>query len=123
VKFLVDNAVSPAVSAALGRAGHDSVHVRQLGLHDAADEVVLDTAIREARILVSADTDFGALLVFRAAAAPSVVLFRHGAEHHPERQAALLLSNLDRLAEHLHAGALITIEPTRIRVRQLPLGP
>ncbi len=51
-----------------------------------------------------------------------MILFRHGAERAPDRQAALLLCCLVDLEAHLLAGALVTIEPTRIRIRQLPFA-
>lgn len=122
MKFLIDNAVSPQVSAALRDAGHDSVHVRDLAMQAAPDGVVFELAEKEGRIVVSADTDFGTLLALRGVLRPSVILFRHGAERDPERQAALLLSSLVDLEAHLLAGAMVTIEPTRIRIRQLPFA-
>lgn len=122
MKFLIDNAVSPQVSAALCDAGHDSVHVRDLAMQAAPDEAVFELAEKEGRVVVSADTDFGTLLALRGVARPSVILFRHGAERDPDRQAALLLSSLVDLEAHLLVGALATIEPTRIRIRQLPFA-
>lgn len=97
------------------------MHVRNLGLAKAEDDVIFDRAASEARILVSADTDFGTLLAMRASSKPSVILFRHGAEHRPLLQVDLLRDNLPTLVESLEAGAIVTIEPTRIRVRLLPL--
>jgi predicted nuclease of predicted toxin-antitoxin system len=73
VKFLIDNALSPAVGEALAAAEHDAVHVRSLQLHAASDEEIFDLAAQEGRVVVSADTDFGTLLAIRKSASPSVI--------------------------------------------------
>lgn len=122
MRFLIDNAISPLVSRALLDAGHDSVHARDLGIQADPDDRVFARAVAESRILVSADTDFAALLAVRASKEPSVILFRHGAEHRPALQVQILLANLDALAEDLTNGALVTIEPSRIRIRRLPIA-
>ena len=57
MKFLIDNAISPEVSALLREAGHDAVHVRDRGLASATDVEVIELAVAEDRIIVSADTD------------------------------------------------------------------
>lgn len=123
MRFLIDNALSPVVSEELNRAGHDAVHVRELGLQAASDQEIFDHATQDGRIIVSADTDFGTLLAARKQTAPSVILFRHGSQHRPADQAALLKANLPQLADALETGSIVVIEPERIRLRTLPIAP
>ena len=73
------------------------------------------------RILVSEDTDFGALLAGSGADAPSFMLIRGAEPVTPEEQARLLLANIPAVAEELAAGAVVVLARGRLRVRSLPL--
>ena len=76
MKFLIDNNLSPLLAEGLKAAGHDAVHLRDLGRQAAPDPAVLQRAQVDERVLVSADTDFGGLLSRSRATGPSVLLIR-----------------------------------------------
>jgi predicted nuclease of predicted toxin-antitoxin system len=122
VKFLIDNALSPRVALGLAEAGYEAEHVRDLGLQHAPDLEIFDKALVEGLTLVSADTDFAALLALRHEEKPSVVLFRRGVERHPDRQVEILLRNLENLRSAIEKGCVAVIEEDRIRVRYLPIS-
>lgn len=65
MKFLIDQNRSPRLAELLRADGHDAVHTLELGLERIPDDELLALAASEARIIVSGDTDFGALLALR----------------------------------------------------------
>lgn len=122
MRFLVDNALSPQFAEALRLTGLDAAHVRVYGLQKSSDAEISDRALSEDRVLISADTDFGALLSSYGGKRPSVVLFRRGIERQPEKQTSVFLANFTLLERDLSKGSIVVIEQTRIRIKRLPLG-
>jgi predicted nuclease of predicted toxin-antitoxin system len=76
LKFLVDNALPPRLAELLQAAGHDAVHVREYGMQAAQDAEILTKALHEIRIVVSADSDFGAILAAQERSGRRLFLFR-----------------------------------------------
>ena len=75
----------------------------------------------EQRVLVSADTDFGALLSRSGAKFPSVLLVRRPVGRRAAEQAATILANLPTVAEDLEAGAIVVLTDEWVRIRRRPM--
>ena len=67
MRFLIDNALPPRLADLFVAAGHDAVHVRAYAMQAARDEEILARALTEDRIVVSADSDFSAILAAQEA--------------------------------------------------------
>ena len=80
MKFLVDKNRSPRLAQLLREARHDAVHTLERRLEHADDDVLVDLARDEQRIVISGDTDVGALLALTRQKSPSVIFFR--SRHH-----------------------------------------
>ncbi|HUY52734.1 MAG TPA: DUF5615 family PIN-like protein [Streptosporangiaceae bacterium] len=122
MRFLIDNNLSPLLADHLKAAGYEAAHVRDYGLQAAADSVVLAQARGDNRVLISADTDFGMLLARQKAARPSILLIRRLVGRRAADQAAVILANLDVVADDLEAGAVVVLTDEWVRVRRLPIG-
>jgi predicted nuclease of predicted toxin-antitoxin system len=123
VRLLIDANLSPRVAAKLCEAGHDAVHVADIGLLSASDEAIMAHAVASHQVIISADADFGELLAVAGATRPSVVLLRSADRLTPHQQAALLADNLPAVAAELDRGAVVSIARGRLRVRLLPVRP
>ncbi len=122
MRLLVDANLSPRLAERLTAAGHDAQHVFEIGLSSASDEAILAAADADSRVIVSSDTDFGALVARHDRASPSFVLIRHMNQLTPDAQADLLIAAISEAGTELEAGAVVTIARGRIRVRTLPFG-
>jgi predicted nuclease of predicted toxin-antitoxin system len=122
LRFLIDNALPPRLADLLLAAGHDAVHVRAYGMHAAKDEENLARALDEDRIVVSADSDFSAILAAQEAERPSFILFRETNLLVARDYIDMLLPALPMLQPELLAGCVAVFRNSRLRVRKLPFS-
>lgn len=116
MRFLVDESVGPGVARALEVRGHDALSVFDVA-RGALDADVLRRAHDEARILVTADKDFGDWVFRQGARHRGVVLIRL----EDERPVAMI-GALDRLlaeaAEEV-PDAFVVVTDRGIRIRKV----
>jgi predicted nuclease of predicted toxin-antitoxin system len=81
---------------------------------DLSDEDILVRAFEAEQTVITLDKDFGELAVVRRMPHHGIVrLVAIGAE----RQGAAAVQALDKYGTELAAGAIVTVEPARVRVR------
>ncbi|MGB3265960.1 MAG: DUF5615 family PIN-like protein [Microcoleus sp.] len=122
MKLLLDQGLPLSAAALLRDAGIDTIHVGEIGMSQAEDAEIIQKAREEERVVVTLDADFHTLLALDEAVSPSVIRVRI------ERLRAqalmdLLLMVIAECEEDLEQGSAISIEPSRIRIRRLPLIP
>lgn len=120
MKLLLDENIAPRVADLLREREIDARHVSDYDLLGHADDLVMAAAIREDRVLVTADTDFGAILALTGAPRPSVLLLR-GPGHSAEVRARQIADAVGSANDPLSLGALVVVEGARLRLRTLPI--
>jgi predicted nuclease of predicted toxin-antitoxin system len=122
LKFLVDNALPPQLADLLSKAGYDAVHVRAYGMQAAKDEQIVAGAVEEDSIVVSADSDFGAIIAAQEAVRPSFILFREPDLMVARDYVNALVPALPMLVSELDSGCVAVFRRVRLRVRRLPFS-
>ena len=121
MRFLVDMCVDVRVAEWLRSQGHDTVHLRELGLHRLGNGEIFSKAASENRAVLTFDLDFSEIAALtRGRLASLIVLRLHNArfQHVIDRLSKVLAES----AAALEKGAVISVEESRHRVRYLPVG-
>jgi predicted nuclease of predicted toxin-antitoxin system len=122
MRLLIDMNLSPRWVELLIKAGFDAVHWSAIGPGNAPDVQIINFAREQGYVVLTHDLDFGAILAATQGRKPSVVQIRSedvGVEAIGQR----VIDALHEIATELERGALATIDPSRTRVRVLPLIP
>lgn len=120
MKLLIDMNLTPRWVAYLHDAGFAAEHWSMCGPVDASDTSIMAFAQTGDYVVLTHDLDFGAILAATHGQKPSVIQLR-GEMPIPETIGSLLVQALEQLQSELVAGALLTIDLKRARLRLLPL--
>jgi predicted nuclease of predicted toxin-antitoxin system len=114
LKVLLDTCVWGGARAALIAAGHDVVWAGEWPV-DPGDDEILASARGDGRVLVTLDKDFGELAVARGHLHSGIIRLvgLRAAEQGPACAKVLALHG-----SHLQRGAIVTVEPGRLRIRE-----
>ena len=114
-KLLLDENIGSVVAARLRQEGYDFVSVFE-EMRGAEDAAVLAQAIKEQRVVVTLDRDFGAL-IFRDSKHHVGVLYLRLRKESAEHITKVLLNVLFEHGEELQ-GKFVVVSDYRIRIRK-----
>jgi predicted nuclease of predicted toxin-antitoxin system len=101
--------------------GHEVAHLRDEGLHRLPNGEIFRKASEEDRIVLTFDLDFGEIAALTTGSLASVITFRL---RNP--CVDMVIRRLDAVlaasAPQLEAGAIVSVEDARHRVRRMPIG-
>lgn len=113
MKLLLDACVWKGAGPFLAEAGHDVIWVGDWA-SDPGDEEILRAAQAQSRILVTLDKDFGELAVVRGVRHSGIIRL---VGFRAEGQGPALRATLAKYGPALAEGSLLTVEPTRVRIK------
>ncbi len=117
MKFKLDENMPEALVQFLTKAGHDVETVLNEQLSGAKDQLVLEVASREKRILLTFDTDFADIRAYPLGTHAGIVVFRL-----KDQRWQTLRGSVENLFKepdmNVLFGSLVVVGTTRIRYRR-----
>ena len=120
LRIVVDMNLSPGWIPLLEQAGWTAVHWSKIGDPRADDATIMAWASANGCTVFTHDLDFGTALALTHAGKPSVIQVR-SQRVLPEHIGSIMLAALQQYQRELSEGALVVVEPSKCRVRLLPL--
>jgi predicted nuclease of predicted toxin-antitoxin system len=120
MKLVVDMNLSPRWIEFLTDAGFHAVHWTEVGQSTTKDEEIIAWAAQNGHVVLTHDLDFSAILASTQDAKPSVIQLRAD-DVTLEAVGGKVISALHQMKSELEAGALLSLDAARTRLRILPL--
>jgi predicted nuclease of predicted toxin-antitoxin system len=113
MKLLLDTCVWGGAKKTLKSSGHDVVWTGDWP-EDPGDEEILAKANNEGRILVTLDKDFGEIAIVKGKPHSGILRLVNLSAN---QQGIVCLRVIEAYGQILQSGAIITVEPGRVRIR------
>ena len=120
MKLLLDMNISPRWVKFLQANNIEAMHWLDCGAPNATGSEIMTYARENDFIAFTHDLDFSTLLAYSKEKKPSVIQLRTN-DICPEASGNAIIGALRQMRTELEAGALLTIDPKRSRIRLLPL--
>ena len=117
MKFIVDECTGMAVAEYLRGTGYDVSVVAEI-MPQAEDHAILTKAVKEGRILITNDKDFGEL-IFRRGYSHHGVLFLRLQDDSAANRIRVVKAVLDQYTDFLKMNFLVATEK-QVRIRHFP---
>ena len=117
MNFVDDESCARPVIQALREAGHDVVAIAEIA-RGASDDQVLERALKEKRVLITEDRDFGELVYARGRSSAGVILVRFPSLAR-RAKSATVVEAVSRLGSRLR-DTFTVVEPGRVRISSRP---
>jgi len=121
MKILVDMNLSPGWVDRPTAAGFEAVHWANVGSGGELDQVLMQWAADHDHVVLTSDLDFGAILAATGRRRPSVIQLRSD-NLSPSAIGDVVVSAIGQTRRELGAGAIVSVDASRARLRILPLG-
>lgn len=120
MKLVIDMNLSPDWVDVFTYQGWTALHWSAVGDPRAPDHEIMAWARASGHIVFTHDLDFGIMLAYTRAKGPSVIQVRVQ-DIMPSRLGVRVVQILRQFQEELEAGALVTVDEYKARVRVLPI--
>lgn len=121
MRVLIDMNFSLAWVGFLRDAGIEALHWSDAGKPDASDRELMQWADDHGHIVMTNDLDFSAILAATRRRRPSVLQIRSDLLT-PMAIGSVVLRAIEQCRDELFAGALVSVDTMRTRIRILPIG-
>jgi predicted nuclease of predicted toxin-antitoxin system len=120
MNVLVDMNLSPRWTDFLIEAGFNATHWSKVGAPNASDHELMCWAAERDHVVLAADLDFAAILAATQGRRPSVIVVRSDLLT-PATLGGAVLAAIEKAKAELAAGAIVSVDTKRVRLRVLPL--